>query len=89
MAGTITIEQEWQVKGYRIQYVHDQGFSGGPLMTYQLDKYALLPIFIKNVDSKWDNDTTHSCWVKFPDEHFNFNKCHPDSSFLSKNSIAN
>lgn len=84
MAGTLTIENEWNIKGYKVEYRRDQGFSGGPLMTYQLSKYASIPIFIKNVDSKWDSDTTRNCWIRFDDEKFNFNKCQVDSSYSSK-----
>jgi len=34
--GAITIEREWVMKDYKIQYVRDQGFSGGPLFKYEL-----------------------------------------------------
>jgi hypothetical protein len=84
MAGTVTVDREWKLKGYKIEYVRDQGFAGGPLMTYQLSKYAVIPIFIKHVDTKVDDDTTSACWIKFADAGFNFNKCEPDSSDIIK-----
>ena len=80
MAGTITVEKEWKVKGFKVEYVKDQGFAGGPLMTYELSKYAVIPIFIKHVDGRRDDDTTGSCWIKFANARFDFNKCEPDSS---------
>lgn len=82
--GSIIVEKEWTLKKYKIQYVRDQGFSGGPLVTYQLSKYAIIPLFIKHIDTEIDNDTTQNCWIKFTDAGFNFNKCEPDSSFLKK-----
>ena len=87
MAGTITIENQWSYKNYKIEYVRDQGFAGGPKMTYELSKYFVVPIFIKKVDSKWDNDTTTNCWVKFDDEGFNFNKCQPNKSYSIKTDV--
>ncbi|OCX54492.1 hypothetical protein BEL04_09645 [Mucilaginibacter sp. PPCGB 2223] len=75
MAGTITVEQHWEIKDYRVDYVRDQGFSGGPLLTYRLKKYGFIPIFIKEVDSKVDNDTTNNCTVKFQYKNVSFNKC--------------
>ncbi|WP_212006475.1 hypothetical protein [Chitinophaga sp. HK235] len=84
VAGTITVERKWKLKGYKIEYIRDQGFAGRPLMTYQLSKYAMIPIFLKHVDTKVDDDTTHTCWIKFADAGFNFNKCSPDSSGILK-----
>jgi hypothetical protein len=74
-AGTITIEKEWKLNGYKIRYLRDQGFSGGPLMKYELNEYAPIPILIRQVDSKADDDTTGNCIVKFEYKNFSFNKC--------------
>lgn len=76
-AGTaiITIEGEWNVNNYKIQHVTERGFSGGPLIKYELNKYTKIPIFITHVDSKVDDDSTHNCMVTFENEHFTFNKC--------------
>lgn len=84
VAGSITVEKEWRLKGYRVTYVKDQGFAGGPLMTYQLSKYGMIPIFVKKMEVKRDDDTTGSCWIKFDEAGFNFNKCSPDSSVVVK-----
>jgi len=75
MAGTVTVQQRWEIKDYEVDYVRDQGFSGGALMTYRLKKYGAIPIFIKEVDSKVDNDTTNNCIVTFEYNNVSFNKC--------------
>jgi hypothetical protein len=75
MLGGTTIEREWDSKGYKIRYIKDQGFVGGPLMKYELYKYTTFPIFIEQVDAKFDTDTTGSCMVKFELAKFDFNRC--------------
>ncbi|MBO9728570.1 MAG: hypothetical protein J7623_08035 [Chitinophaga sp.] len=82
--GSITVEKEWRLKGYRVTYVKDQGFAGSPLLTYQLSKYGMIPIFVKEIQVKRDDDTTGSCWIEFDQAGFNFNKCSPDSSVVVK-----
>ena len=73
--GSITIEREWNSKGYKIRYIKDQGFAGGASMKYELYKYTTVPIFIEQVDAKFDTDTTGSCTVKFELAKFDFNRC--------------
>jgi len=73
--GSVSINNEWDVKNYKIKYVRDQGFSGGPLMRYELYQYAIIPIFIKHVETRIDSDTTNSCIIKFKYQDFSFNKC--------------
>ena len=75
MGGSINVEREWEIKGYKVRYQRDQGFSGRPLMTYELYKYGVIPIFIKHVDTKVDDDTTNNCVVKFEYKNLNFDKC--------------
>ncbi|MDB5128265.1 hypothetical protein [Mucilaginibacter sp.] len=75
MAGVVHVEKEWKVGNYKINYIRDQGFSGGPLHTYQLYEYSTIPIFIKHVEEKIDNDTTKNCEVKFEYKNFQFDKC--------------
>lgn len=77
MIGTINVEKEWELNGYKVRYMHDQGFSGRPLLIYELYEYGSIPIFIKNVDAKVDDDTTNNCTVKFEYKHITFNKCLP------------
>ena len=73
--GTTTVENVWQLKGYKVEYVRDQGWAGGPLMKYELYKYGYLPFLIKHVDTKVNNDTTNNCIVKFEYKNFSFDKC--------------
>ena len=73
--GTTTVENVWELKGYKVEHVRDQGWAGGPLMKYELYKYGYLPLFIKHVDTKVDNDTTNNCIVKFEYKNFSFDKC--------------
>lgn len=87
IAGSVTVERQWNLKGYRVEYLRDQGFAGGPRLVYELSKYAAIPIFIKKVETGLDNGTTNTCWVKFPATGFNFNKCDPDSSVIIKHNV--
>src|SRR5882757_1357599 len=38
--GAVQVENEWNVKNYKIQYLREQGFSGGPQMEYELYHYG-------------------------------------------------
>jgi hypothetical protein len=75
MSGFQRIENSWKIRNYKIDYVTDQGFAGGPLMRYEISKYGLIPIFIKKVDYSVDNDTTNNCLIHFTDIKMDFNKC--------------
>jgi hypothetical protein len=73
--GTATVEKIWETNDYKILYLKDQGWAGGSLMKYELYKYGYIPLFIKHVDTKVDNDTTNNCIVKFEYKNFSFDKC--------------
>ena len=75
MGGSQTVENSWRMKNYKIEYIKDQGFSGHPLMTYQISKYAAIPILIKQVDISVDNDSTNNCIIHFVDIKMDFDKC--------------
>jgi hypothetical protein len=75
MSGNQEVKNSWRVKNYKIDYIKDQGFAGGPLMKYEISKYGFIPIFIKKVDASVDDDTTNSCLVHFSDIKMDFNKC--------------
>lgn len=77
LIGTVRVSKIWEKGDYKIKYVIDQGFSGGPLRTYQLYKYSTLPVLIKHVEEKVDNDTTNDCQVNFLYKKFKFDKCRP------------
>jgi hypothetical protein len=69
------IENRWETKGYRVEYIRDQGFAGRPLMKYELSRYGVLPIFIKRIDTAVDSDTTQNCHVNFVNSNLVFDKC--------------
>ena len=73
--GTVSVKKEWDLKDYKVLYVREQGFSGGPSMRYKLYKYGDMSIFIKCVDSEVDTTNGDSCIIKFKIEKFNFDKC--------------
>jgi hypothetical protein len=75
MSGYQRIENSWNIQNYKIDYVTDQGFAGGPLMRYEISKYGAIPIFIKKVDYAIDNDTINNCLIHFTDINVDFNKC--------------
>jgi len=76
MAGTVTVENKWEFEKYRIEYIRDQGFSGGPLYTYKLSKYTKIPIFIKELEIKVAiRDTLEGCSINFTENQLTFDKC--------------
>ena len=75
MVGFIRVEREWHINNYKVEYIMDQGFAGGPLMKYKLSKYSLIPIFIKELEISVDNDTLNSCNVIFHESNVTFNRC--------------
>ncbi|UAY50837.1 hypothetical protein [Ferruginibacter albus] len=75
MSGYQRVENSWTIKNYKIEYIADQGFAGGPLMKYEISKYGLIPIFIKKIDYSVDNDTTNNCLIHFTDIKMDFDKC--------------
>jgi hypothetical protein len=74
-SGIRTIENKWDIGEYRIDYIRDQGFAGGPLMKYELHEYAMIPILIEKKETVIDNDTTGSCEVFFVESKIVFDKC--------------
>jgi hypothetical protein len=75
MMGVIKVEREWEIENYKVEYIRDQGFSGGPLMSYKLSKIASIPIFIKELEVVIDRDTLNSCDIDFYESNLTFNKC--------------
>jgi hypothetical protein len=74
-SGSQVVEKKWQIDNYKIEYIRDQGFSGRPLMKYELNEFGFIPIFIKKTETVVDNDTTLNCNVNFELNKINFNKC--------------
>jgi len=84
MAGIVVVENEWEFKNYKVEYIRDQGFSGGPLMQYQLSQYGKIPGFIKPLDVVIDNDTARPCQINFTDAQIVFDRCEGTISALKK-----
>jgi MFS family permease len=77
-SGSQTVEGEWQTEDYKIEYIRDQGFAGGPLMKYELSKYSQIPFFIKKIETRVDSDTTENCELIFEESKILFDKCDGD-----------
>ncbi len=75
LIGRKTVEKTWRIKNYNVEYAADQGFTGQPVMRYELNQYGFLPIFVRNVESVTENDTMTSCTIHFPVNKMLFNKC--------------
>lgn len=74
-SGSQTVEQRWKTQEYKVEYIRDQGFAGGPKMTYELSKYSQIPFLIKKIETTVNRDTTQSCKVVFNDSKIVFDKC--------------
>ena len=74
-AGYQKVQRTWHVDDYRVEYIADQGFAGRARMTYELSKYCMIPLLIRNVETIVDNDTTGSCLLEFAESRIVFDKC--------------
>ena len=75
LAGTQRIEKEWFVDGYKVVYIRDQGFVGGALLKYELNKYGLGHILIKKLETTREGNSFQDCNIIFERSHIHFNKC--------------
>ena len=74
--GTQTVEQSWVVNDYRIEYIRDQGFSGGAQLKYHLEQYAFFHLFIRDVDTAFVKyEEAAACVITFKSTRTTFNKC--------------
>jgi len=73
--GTLTIEKEWEIDNYKVEYIRDQGFSGRPLMKYNLNKYSIFPFLIKTIETSTRKDSINNCIIYFNDRNIIFDKC--------------
>lgn len=71
--GEVAVNNEWEMKEYKIKHVTSRGFAGGTASYYELYKYGIIDVFIKKVDTAPDNGDT--CVIKFTYKKVNFNKC--------------
>ncbi len=74
-AGFQETKNTWEVEGYKIEYIKDQGFSGRPLMKYELSEYGYIPLFIKTIETVTEAEDAQQCSVNFENSHVTFNKC--------------
>lgn len=74
-SGNQRVIDSWKFDNYKVEYIRDQGFAGGPLMKYELSKYAVIPIFVKKIETVTDIDTTRSCRVIFTHKNLVLDKC--------------
>jgi len=75
MSGYQIVEKKWQINRYKIEYIIDQGFSGRPLMKYEISRYFLVPILVEKIDQTVEDDSIKSCIINFPDAKLDFDKC--------------
>ena len=75
MSGYQIVEKKWQINRYKIEYMIDQGFSGRPLMKYEVSRYFLVPILVEKIDQTVEDDPIKSCIINFPDAKLDFDKC--------------
>ncbi len=81
-SGSQTIEKKWKVDNYKVEYIIDQGFSGRPLLKYELSKFTLIPIFEKKIETTVEKDTVDNCKIYFKKSNLTFNEC--DGTFIEK-----
>ncbi|MFL5731159.1 MAG: hypothetical protein ACJ75J_16850 [Cytophagaceae bacterium] len=74
MSGYQKTEKEWKIDNYKIEYVCDQGFSGRPLLKYELSQYAFIPLFIRHVETAIAGDSGN-CKIIFKESGISFNAC--------------
>ena len=52
---------------YRIEYIEEAGFSGKHLMSYRLEKYSIIPVYVKQMARVREEDTTKNGYIIFTD----------------------
>lgn len=83
--GYSRVENEWVSGRYKMVCIKERGIMSAPQRIYQLNEIGSVPLFMKPVDKVIETDTSLGCWIQFKKEGFNFDKCHPDSSYAIKN----
>lgn len=72
--GSVKIERRWYVDGYKIECLNVQGFAGKPAMKYRLYKYAMVPVFVRNLGMGYGGEDA-TCLVPFSESNLVFNTC--------------
>lgn len=75
MSGYETVEGRWRSGRHVVEAIVDQGFSGRPSRTYELSRYALVPLLLKTEGREWVSDTDKRCRIIFKDAGVEFDRC--------------
>jgi len=75
ISGHIKVTKEWKLKNYRVEFVENQGFAGGALLTYQLNKYYVIPIYFKHLETTNTENRINDCKIPFKEYSIIFNEC--------------
>lgn len=76
-AGYTEVDKTWKSNGYRVEYIIDQGFAGGPGIYYKLSKYTTIPLFVRKLEvNVIESDSTFAdCKMDFLESRVQFDKC--------------
>jgi hypothetical protein len=71
------IEATWKSGFYKIKYVRDQGFSGGPLMKYELHHSVFWGLYDRKIETlRIDSFAPNTnCILLFDRANIRFDKC--------------
>jgi hypothetical protein len=82
ISGYQKVIKVWRHDKYKVEYILDQGFAGGPLMKYELSKYSFIPLLIKKIEVTIDSTKNGECSFLFKRSGISFNRC---NGTLTKN----
>ncbi len=77
------VEKTWQAGHYKVEYLSDQSFDGGPLLQYALNEYATIPFYLKRIETVIEPEDMSACPVNFPKSRLVFDRCHAKITPLS------
>lgn len=73
-SGSTTVDKTWQFNTFRVEYIIDQGFAGGPALYYDLRKNALIPFLSKKIDTNYRIEN-EGCIIEFKENTYVFDSC--------------
>ncbi len=71
-----TLEKQWEVGHYQVDYFSNQSFDGGPLLQYALNEYATIPFYLKRLEVAAEPEDMSACAVIFKKSALVFDRCH-------------
>ncbi len=76
-AGSRSVHQSWKNKDYQVKLIKSQGFSGRPLMVYELYHLPVFGLFNKKIESMADHPSfpIEGCLLEFKTTKVQFDKC--------------